>query len=66
MVCNARTPGLDSSKIAVTTARSEEIDLFSTLFLFSVYVLVALALGEDRAVDRSPDAKGKLQLAVFQ
>jgi hypothetical protein len=34
-------------------------------FLYSVYVLIALALGEYRVVDRSADPKGKLQLTVF-
>ena len=37
----------------------------SPRFLYSVYVLIALALGEYRVIDRSADPKGKLQLAVF-
>jgi hypothetical protein len=35
------------------------------LFRRGVCVLSALALAKDRAVDRSADAKGKLQLTVF-
>ena len=35
-------------------------------FLYRVYVLIAFPLGEYRVIDRTADAKGKLQLAVFQ
>jgi hypothetical protein len=37
----------------------------SPMILCSVYVLIALALGEYGAIDRSADPKGKLQLAIF-
>jgi hypothetical protein len=37
----------------------------SPMILYSVYVLIALALGECGAIDRSADPKGKLQLTVF-
>jgi len=35
------------------------------MFLYSVYVLIVLALGEWRVIDRSADPKGKLQFTVF-
>jgi hypothetical protein len=35
------------------------------MILHGVYVLIALALGECRTIDRSADPKGKLQLTVF-
>src|SRR4029077_6548573 len=35
-------------------------------FLYRVYVLIALALGKYRVIDRSADPKWKLQLTVFQ
>lgn len=38
----------------------------SLRFLYSVYVLIAFPLGKYRVVDRTADAKGKLQLTVFQ
>jgi hypothetical protein len=37
----------------------------SPMLLRSVYVLIALPLGEYRVIDRSADAKWKLQLAVY-
>jgi hypothetical protein len=37
----------------------------SPMFLYSVYVFVALAFGKYRVIDRSADPKGKLQLAVL-
>lgn len=37
----------------------------SPMLLWSVYVLIALALGEYRVIDRSADAKWKLQLTVY-
>ncbi len=37
----------------------------SMRFLPGVYVFIALALGEYRAIDRPADPKGKLQLTVF-
>jgi hypothetical protein len=37
----------------------------SLRFWYSVYVLIAFPLGKYRAIDRSPDPKGKLQLTVF-
>jgi hypothetical protein len=33
--------------------------------LYSVYILIAFALREDRVIDRTADVKGKLQLTVF-
>jgi hypothetical protein len=37
----------------------------SPIFLYSVHVLVTFALGKHRAIDRSADPKGKLQLTIF-
>ena len=38
----------------------------SPRFLYSVYVLITLPLGEDWAIDRTPDSEGKLQPTVNQ
>jgi hypothetical protein len=49
-------------------ARRQEVRLShlpSPMFLWSVYVLIALALGKYGALDGSADSKGKLQLTVF-
>ena len=35
------------------------------MILWSVYVLVTLALGKHWAIDRFADSKGKLQLTIF-
>jgi hypothetical protein len=35
------------------------------MFFYSVYILVTLALGKYRAIYRSADPKGELQLTVF-
>jgi hypothetical protein len=43
----------------------DSITFPSPRFLDSVYVLIALPLGEQWIIDRTADAKGKLQLAVF-
>jgi hypothetical protein len=37
----------------------------SPMFLYSVHVLIALTLGKYRAIDRSTDPKGELQLSFF-
>jgi hypothetical protein len=34
--------------------------------MYGVHVFIALAFGEYRAIDRSADPEGKLQLTVFQ
>jgi len=44
---------------------SETLPSPSAIFLYSVYVLIALSLGEYGAIDGSADPKGKLQLTVF-
>src|SRR5258706_2756331 len=38
----------------------------SPRFLYGVYVLIAIAFGKYRVIDRTADSKGKLQLTVFQ
>jgi hypothetical protein len=43
----------------------KELSDWHSPILYSVYVLIALALGEYGAIDRSADPKGKLQLTVF-
>jgi hypothetical protein len=46
-------------------AANEAVPRRSTMILHGVYVLIALALGEYGAIDRSADPKWKLQFAVF-
>jgi hypothetical protein len=36
------------------------------MFLYGVYVLIAIVFGKYRVIDRTADSKGKLQLTVFQ
>ncbi len=43
----------------------EKFSDWQSAILRSVYILIALALGEYGAIDRSADPKRKLQLAVF-
>jgi hypothetical protein len=41
------------------------IFFISPMFLYSVHVLIALTLGKYRAIDRSTNPKGELQLSFF-
>jgi TRAP-type mannitol/chloroaromatic compound transport system permease small subunit len=55
-----------ASKKLVKIAHSLAIVIFiSPMCLYSVHVLIALTLGKYRAIDRSTDPKGELQLSFF-
>ena len=52
------------SEIVTLVLRKEKLR-FSPVIVCSVYVRVALSLGEYGTIDGSTDAKGKLQFTVF-